>query len=497
MGLLWRLFFLLLIPGCMTPGSLERRRPLFSHEWNVLEIKNVGRSHWVYSFDYDGDGKREIFLVQEKRVVCLLPTADGYDENASIVFDFPDPIGGIDWVHRPGQKNAWMAVIAGNRVFFTDDLRKKTQCIAVLKGDPVVFDVPCLLSPRYHFCLFHEIDQDSIPDLVIPYRLELSWHADIYLYEENRFVHKGSLNLGEIHTLFPPALYGTGEMGRPEILVEGSRALKIYSPDERLHFSPLPDKEVPLPDENRGLPFAIKAIAQMNHEGKEDFLLIGGQGKKAWVWMDGKEFHPLEMEGEAFLGAGVSDFNRDGWPDIVCLSLQRPSWMPSLLHYLFTGHIPMQIKINLFLNRHGHFPRRPTEISQRDLSLPYKGGGTPLSIAWGDINDDGMIDAAFLGRKGLDICYNVAGFLAYSRNADWVESIMEPSYAKMLERCVPFAGIDQTIPIPCAGTEASVSISILPRPGKYADFLIHRQDEPTSNDRIWVIESKSPESVHK
>ena len=324
----WQLILVALVAGCASSGWY-RRVPLLLPDWQIIDLTTGGVCQQVEFFDYNCDGEVDLLLVGERQIACFAGKDGRWSSLPNLVIPFPQKIGGFDLVRPPGRETAWLVVRAGGQLFFIKDIASG-DVLQNIDYAPQATSMPCnWLFSRYHGVqMFQDIDGDTVPDLVVPFRRGLNWCFAIYLYQNGSFVARGKIDVAEAQLPLPPAFYVLAGGKSPMLLVEGSRSLKFYQADAISGFASNPGWQIAvsriIPESSADSPPVIRACGQLNRQGAEELILAGLNGKRIWLWSDQQRVETLLAAGAATLMVAFKDIDGDNWHDIVCVRLAVP-----------------------------------------------------------------------------------------------------------------------------------------------------------------------------
>lgn len=465
---------ILSVAGCVADHGRRLFFPTYRHK--TLETRGQFRS--IFPFDCNGDGHSDLLLVGAKDILCFLGNCDGLEDTAKFSWNLPEEIRYFDVVRSPAGDSVWVAAVTAARVVLFQDPAGPSERSRGTAGKTMdERSGDAFFPPLGRLHLFYHLDDDDVPDLVIPFKSRSGWQARLYPGNSSR---KVTLDLGNDRQLFPPRLYcwQTGE-----ILAEGSDGLMLYCPTKDRVY---PDTPSPVScGQSR-----LMGIAQLNAEGHPDLVMGRPDQGKMWIWIEKGQVYPLETSEVLHLGVDFQDCDRDGWDDIVCATLKDIHWSGLFFPYLVERRIPVTFAVYVFWNRHGRFFSDSFRVFERTLWLSLQNGPVPASASKvvEDIDDDGLIDAVLLDDDGkLSYYYDVCRFADATRPIDRLDYLLRPVYSHLISRYWPRRDPDFALSIESPRKYRRVSNAVLYSPGQERCLVFHYKAFSADSDLIVVV----------
>ncbi len=137
------------------------------------------------------------------------------------------------------------------------------------------------------------------------------------------------------------------------------------------------------------------------------------------------------------LAIGMHDCNRDGWPEIVHIRLEKANIFYMLGSAVWCRYIPAYLHIKVFFNNYGHYSIENYQSELRKLFIPFPFSSQPAGeIIIADVTHDQRLDAIILKEKEILIYDDpIARICKYSPDA--VSNLLKDWYIQIIPKILP------------------------------------------------------------
>ncbi len=340
------------------------------------------------AFDYNQDGVEELIFWEDRGlyVYSIFPTLTIQQD-----IYFSEKIEGVDLVYSLVTGNSQGLAWTKKRVYL---FSPKNSYPSFLPKAKKIAESFSFLGRYPAFCFLNE---DSFPDLALPFRDKTSWFYAIYLgkKESDSFIYLGKIYGGNVLSPFPPSLFAVDVLGTksPELLVHGPGHIYIYEKKEK-EYSLYKDFSIPL----KSSTFPVSYLK----DKARNFLILSWEKGISHLKLLREELlsfssFPLDLPLVTF----TSDLNQDGQGDISVLGVSLPSSWQVLYSYLVRGKIPFFIQgVDFLSSKDSLAPFSSRSFSEELLFAPKKEGSTQKILLWEDLDTDTWKDVCWKNEQG-------------------------------------------------------------------------------------------------
>lgn len=479
--LLCTVLFPFIANGC-NGEEIFYTHPLFVMNPQQKILQTQGQFRAGYSFDYNADEHHDLFLLGKDDIFVFLGTPDGVEDTARWQWHIHSGIRSFDVTRCFGKDDPWIVVLTDKKIVLFEN---SEDTLGTIVG---TIDTNAYFLPYGRLSMFQQINEDSVPDLVIPFcsGTQVDWYAQIYIYHDTGFQYKGTICLKEKGYVFPPRIY---IIENSAILAEGKGVLRIYRASDEICFPTMPSEEVVIDTFWDGEEYlSLLGLSHLNANQTIDLVFGKYDYPQIWVWLDHLQIQALTVSGILNLAVEFRDCNRDNWNDIVCITLNNTSWIEILFSYICTKKIPIFFTIHIFLNQQGVFQSTPSHIENKIFWIsPQNSPNEDHLKMIEDIDNDGLADGMCLDRTGkLSYFYNIFQSVPEKKPPDWFDYILEPAYCRIAMKYWPIRLPDVTTYLPNPD-KYRVQPIFLPSYGKDTRIVFHYKAMASEHDLIVVI----------
>lgn len=482
--------------SCANPGDLSYKRPLFLLRYTEKVLETSGQFRQILPYDCNGDGREDLVLSGDKEIVCYLQNDVALEASPFFALQFPEAISCFDVAKNAGDKYPHVVVLtAGKILVYQVADRHKHQV-----GEPLR-DSDCFFDCSRRWPLWYDLDGNGRLDILVPVynTTQRRWGFRAYIRGKDwRQVDVTGQGGGTFERI-PAKIYALGTWQGAQVLAEDGKELHGYRfPADGLVKSALFwtaswSKIVEEQSEHRLSPIemqgmSIMGVRQLNRENEPDLIFGSSLDQRVWVWIDRRYLYSLQVPGQFQFGVVFADVNQDGWDDIICISLQQPSFWRSFFSYAFTSWVPLPCNFYVFFNQQGQFSSSPAQTYHRQLWVFPAQKRSMAACMIEDCDQDELLDGILLDNEGnLEYYANILHDAPARRAVGILDALLQPVYHYIWQRHWPPWRPDMVMKLPSPAEYYRVYMTKLARRNEPALVVLHYQSFPAQHDKIVVL----------